>query len=96
MARYPLDLSSLRGRRSVEDGAGHGLNEPELGVVLGYALELADGRPAGPAVCDSVAFAAEDDVEVHAENTSLSVVLNSEVDVLVNAKAEVACVIINK
>ena len=90
MARYPLDLSSRRGRRSVEDGAGHGLDEPELGVILGHALELADGRPASLAVCNSVTLAAEYDVEVHAENTSLSVVLNSEIDVFVNAKAEVA------
>lgn len=76
------------------DGATHGLDEPELGVILGDTLELADGRPAVLAVGDTGAVTAQHDVEVHTENTSLGVVLNSEVDVFVNAKAEIAYVII--
>lgn len=76
---------------SVEHGATELLDEPHLGVLLGDALELANTAGAGTAAGDTVALAAEDDVEVHAENTGVGVVLDAEVDVLVNAEAEVAC-----
>ena len=42
------------------------------------------------ALGDTVTGALEDDVEVHAENTGVGVVLDAEIDVLVNTKAEVA------
>jgi hypothetical protein len=42
------------------------------------------------AVVHAVTLAGEHDVEVHAENTGLGVVLDAEIDVFVNAKAEVA------
>lgn len=77
-----------------QDGASHGLNEPELGVILDDALELADSGFAMLAVVDTFSLAGENDVEVHSENTSLRVVLNSEIDMLVNAKPEVTYVII--
>ena len=39
---------------------------------------------------DSLASSSEDDVEVHAENTGVGVVLDSEIDVFVNTEAKVA------
>ena len=81
---------------SSEDGASHGFDEPQFGIVLGNALELAYGVAFVLAVVHALALAAQDYVEVHAENTSLGVVLDSEVDVFINAKAKVTYVIINK
>ena len=53
-------------------------------------LELADASTLRPAVANSVAGPLQDNGEVHAENTSGRVVLNSEVDMLIDTKAEVA------
>ena len=75
---------------SVEDGAAEGLDEPELGVVLADLLELADAVPLGPAVGDAVTGSLEDDGEVHSENTRGRVVLNSEINMLIDTKSEVA------
>lgn len=76
-------------RRSVEDGATLGVDEPLLGLLLGDALELAGTAGACAAAGDALAGAAEDDVEVHAENTGGVVVPDAEVDVLVDTEAEV-------
>ncbi len=75
---------------SVEDGAAHVLNEPELGVVLGDTLELADAALLGSAVGNSVTGALEHDGEIHAENTSGGVILNSEINMFIDTKSEVA------
>ena len=76
-------------RRSVEDGATLGVDEPLLGLLLGDALELAGTAGARAAAGNALAGAAEDDVEVHAENTGGVVVPDAEVDVLVDTEAEV-------
>jgi hypothetical protein len=47
-----------------------------------------DGSFASSAEADSASGALEDDVEVHAENTSEGVVLESQIDVLLNTEAE--------
>ncbi len=39
---------------------------------------------------NSLTWPGQDDVEVHAEDTSVGVVLDTQVDVLLNAKAEVS------
>ena len=74
---------------SVEDGATEVLDEPELGIVLGNALELAHAALLGSSLTDSAARSLEANGEVHAENTSGGVVLNSEINMLVNTKSEV-------
>lgn len=79
-----------QGYRSVEDGATELLNEPELSIVHTDALELADAALARPTLGNSVARALEADGEVHTENTSGGVVLNSEINMLVDTEAEVA------
>jgi len=77
-------------RGSVEDGAALLLDEPHLGLFLGDALELAHAVVPCATASDAGTGAAEDDVEVHAENTCGGIVLDSEIDVFVNAEAEVA------
>ena len=74
---------------SVEDGATEVLDEPELGVILGYALELSDTVLSCSSLANSVAGSLEDNSEVHAENTSGGIVLNSEINMLIDTKSEV-------
>ena len=38
---------------------------------------------------DSLAGSSEDDVEVHSENTSVGIVLDSQIDMLINTESEV-------
>ena len=74
---------------SVEDGTTEVLDEPELGVVLGDTLELADASTASSSVGNSVTGSLEDNCEIHAENTSGGVILNSEINVLIDTESEV-------
>ena len=74
---------------SVEDGATEVLDEPKLGVILGNALELSDTALLCSSLANSGAGSLEDNSEVHAENTSGGIVLNSEIDMFVNTKSEV-------
>lgn len=78
---------------SVKDSASHILNEPELGIIFANALELSYGVSARSACSNTLSFTAEDNVEVHAENTGGSVVLNSEIDMLINTESEVTYII---
>lgn len=86
---------SLSGRSmalsSVEDGTAEVLDEPELGVVLGDTLELADTSLACSSVANSVTGSLENNCEIHAENTSGGVILNSEINVLIDTESEVTC-----
>ena len=75
--------------RSVEDGAAHVLDEPKLGIVGGDALELADAGGTGSALSNSGTTSLEADDEVHSENTSGGIVLNSEIDMFVDTESEV-------
>ena len=74
---------------SVKDGATEVLDEPELGVILGNALELSDTALLGSPLGNSEAGSLEDNSEVHTENTSGGVVLNSEINMLIDTKSEV-------
>ena len=51
----------------------------------------ANGAFAASSESNSASGALEDDVEVHAEDAGEGVVLDTQVDVLLNAEAEVAC-----
>ena len=93
MSARPSVLDVFEVGSSVKDSASHILNEPELGIILANSLELSYGVSARSAGGDTLAFTAEDNVEVHTENTGGSVVLNSEIDMLINTKSEVTYII---
>ena len=75
--------------RSVEDGAAEVLDEPKLGIVTSDTLELADTVASGSSVSNSVTGSLEHDGEIHAENTSGGIVLNSEINMLIDTESEV-------
>jgi len=77
---------------SVKDSAAELLDEPLLGLLLGDLLELANTGRLLAALGNSVAGALEHDVEVHTENTSVGIVLDAEIDVLVNTETKVAVI----
>lgn len=54
------------------------------------ALELSDTAALGSALGHSPACSLEADGEIHAENTGGGIVLNSEINVLIDTKSEVA------
>ena len=83
-------LNALQTGCSVKNAATAVLNEPELGVILGDLLELADTVGLCSSLANSVSGSLQDDVEVHTENTGGGIVLNSEIDMLVNTESEVA------
>ena len=43
----------------------------------------------------SVSWSFQDDVEVHAENTSVRVILNTQIDVLLNTETKISLIIID-
>jgi hypothetical protein len=53
-----------------EDGATELLDEPLLSFLLGDSLEVAEVAGSGSAASNSLASAGEDNVEVHAIDTS--------------------------
>ena len=75
--------------RSVEDGAAKVHDEPELGIVTRDTLELAEAVASGSSVSNSVTGSLEHDGEIHAENTSGGVILNSEINMLIDTESEV-------
>ena len=90
--RTNFDVSPGEAQRqsSVENGATKLLNEPQFRVVGANTLELADTASLCSALGDSVTSALEDDGEIHAENTSGGIIFNSEINVLIDTKSEVA------
>ena len=66
------------------------LLEPVDGVRLRDELAVADLRAAAFAAGDAATGAGQHDVEVHAVDADLRVVLDAQVDVLVDAEPEVA------
>ena len=81
--------SGGQSQRSVEDGATEVLDEPELGVVLGHALELANTGTSRSAVANSVARSLQDNGEVHTEDTGVGIILDSKIDMLFDTESEV-------
>lgn len=74
---------------SSEDGTGHLLGEPLLGIIGGDSLVLTEFTLSVLSLGDSLTSSGEDDVEVHTEDTSVGIVLDTEIDVLLNTKTEV-------
>ena len=81
----------ILGGSSVKDGTTALLDEPHLGLFLGDSLELAEAVGLCASASNTLTGTAEDNVEVHAENTSVGVVLDAEIDVFVDTETEVAC-----
>ena len=75
---------------SVKHWATHLLYEPKFGLLLGNTLEIANSWISGTALGNSLSLAAEDDVEIHTENTGGGIVLDAEVDMLIDTETEVA------
>ena len=75
---------------SVEDSTTTLLNEPLFGIFSRHALEFSNDTVSLSSLGDSASSTGEDNVEVHTENTSWGVILDSEIDVFVDTKAEVA------
>tara|TARA_B110000977_G_C10751026_1_gene366865 strand:+ start:242 stop:487 length:246 start_codon:yes stop_codon:yes gene_type:complete len=74
---------------SSEDGTGHLLGEPLLGIIRGNLLVLSEFTLGVLSLCNSLTSSGEDDVEVHTEDTSVGIILDSEIDVFFNTKTEV-------
>ena len=64
--------------------------EPLDGISLGETVVDADAARGALALVDAHAGTLKDDVEVHAVDANLRIVLDAEVDVLLDAKAKVA------
>jgi hypothetical protein len=64
-----------------------------LGIIGGDSLMLSEFTTGVLSVGDSLSSSGEDHVEVHTENTGVGIVFNSEIDVLINTKSEVAYLI---
>ena len=75
---------------SVEDGTTALLDEPLFGFSLRNTLELANTASSVASAANASAGSAENDVKVHAEDTSGGVIFDAEVDVFVDTEAEVA------
>lgn len=82
--------------RSVKDSASELLNEPELGLISSDFVESTNSVGLCFPLGDSLSLSLEDDIEVHTEDTSGGVILDSEINMLINTKSEVACIYNNK
>ena len=78
-------------QKTSHNSSGHLLSEPLLGILSGDSLMLSKFTLGMLSLRDSLASSTEDDVEVHAENTGVGIILDSEIDMLINTKTEVTC-----
>jgi len=60
-----------------------------LGIVGGDSLMLSEFALSVLSSGDSLAGSSEDNVEIHTENTSVGIILDSEIDMLINTESEV-------
>ena len=65
-------------------------HEPLHGIVTSDLLAVANATTAALLLSDAEAGSAQDNVEVHTVNADRGIVLEAQIDVLVNAEAEVA------
>jgi len=63
--------------------------EPVDRVLLGYAVGIPNTAVSTAATRHAVSRPAKNNVEIHAINASVGIILNPEIDVLLNAEAEV-------
>jgi hypothetical protein len=60
-----------------------------LGIVGGDSLVLSEFALSVLSSGDSLAGSSEDNVEIHTENTSVGIILDSEIDMLINTESKV-------
>jgi hypothetical protein len=72
------------------DGTSAFLGEPLLGIIGGNSLEFTEFSSSVLSLGNSLSSSGEDDVEIHTENTSAGIVLDSEIDVFFDTESEVA------
>ena len=61
-----------------------------LGLVSGDSLVLSELTSSVLSSGDSLSSSTEDDIEVHAENTGVGIILDSEINMLVDTESEVS------
>ena len=77
---------------SSNDGSSHLLCEPLLSFIGTDLLEFAESVSGMLSSGDSLASSGQDNIEVHAENTSAHIIFDSEIDMLLNTESEVALI----
>ena len=75
---------------SSDDSTSALLGEPLLGFILADSLEFTENTSGMLSLVDSLASSGEDDVEIHTENTSVGIILDSQINMLFNTETEVA------
>ena len=68
-----------------------GLQVPLKGIFLGDLVLRADVRPTRLASGHTESLAAQNDVEIHTVDARAGVILDTEINVLLNAEAKVSC-----
>lgn len=66
--------------------------EPFNCVILRNSVFGTNGGFASTSKSNSASGALQDDIEVHSEDTSEGVILNTEIDVLLNTESEASCI----
>ena len=79
---------------SSDDSSSHLLGEPLLGLISGDSLMLSELARCVLSLSNSLSSSGEDHVEVHTENTSAGIVLDSEINMLIDTKSEVTYLIL--
>jgi len=75
---------------SIEDKSIILLFEELSGFFFGDALSDADSVGASSSLRNSLSGFSEDDIEIHSKNTSVGIVLDTEVNMFLNTEAEIA------
>jgi hypothetical protein len=61
-----------------------------LGIIRSDSLEFTEFASGVLSLGDSLTSSGENDVEIHTENTSVGIVLDSKIDVFFNTESEVS------
>jgi len=67
------------------------LDEPVTGIISSDSLEFTEDVSLGTSTGNSLSSSGENDEEVHTENTSVGIILNSEINMFINTESEVTC-----
>ena len=79
-------------RRSVIDGTIVFLLEPFHSIFFANSVLSTDSAFASSSKTNSASWSLEDDVKVHTENTGEGIILDTQIDVLLNTKAEASSI----
>ena len=79
-------------QRSIIDGSIVLLFEPFHSLLFADSMLSSDSAFASSAEANSASWSLEHDVEVHTENTSEGVILNTQINVLLNTESEASSI----